>query len=63
MYTKNRIQSINLFISQDGALEGVLPVYGKRGDKTQTWTRTDLDAGVSEFWVAVISRVDSNTRS
>ena len=46
-----------------GALESVLPVYGKRGDKTQTWIRTDLDAGVSEFWVAVISRVDSNTRS
>ena len=38
----------------------MLPVYGKRGDKTQTWT--DLDAGVSECWVAVICRVDSNTR-
>ena len=47
MYTKIRIQSFNLFISQDGALEGMLLVYGKRGDKAQTWT--NLDEGVIEY--------------
>ena len=61
MHTKNRILSIILFISQDEASEGVLPVYGKRVDKTQTWR--DLDAGVRECLVAVICMVNSNTRA
>ena len=37
----------------------MLPVYAKRGDKTQTWT--DHKVGVRERWVEVFFWVNSNT--
>ena len=59
MYSKNRIHCISFFLFQGGASKGVLPVYGKRGDKTQTWIYLDL--GIRECLVEVICRMNSNT--
>ena len=44
------------FLIQGGVSKGVLPVYGKRGDKTQTWR--DLEVRPRECWAAVICRVN-----
>ena len=42
------------FLSEGVVSKGVLPVYGKRGDKTQIWRH--LDVGVRECLVEVIFR-------
>ena len=52
MYTKNRVNIFIFFLTQGGATKCVLPVFGKRGDKTQTW-RT-LQVRLRECGIEVI---------
>ena len=53
------------FLFQGGASKGVRPVYGKKGDKTQTWIYLDLGETkqkygktlgvvVQGFWFAIV---------